>query len=89
MKNNDDPRTSITSPKILLGPSKIIHFVLHSKEVAGVAAGVVNNKCSCSYAGLRVLHYCSEMRVRQSDVFATSKGPSWPRHNIHQIQAGL
>ena len=42
MKNNDDPRKSITSPKILLGPSKIIHFLLRSKGVAGVAAGVVN-----------------------------------------------
>ena len=30
------------APKILPGLSKIIHFLLHSKGVAGVAAGVVN-----------------------------------------------
>ena len=30
------------APKILPGPSKISHFLLHSKGVAGVAAGVVN-----------------------------------------------
>ena len=30
------------APKILPGPSKISHLLLHSKGVAGVAAGVVN-----------------------------------------------
>ena len=30
------------APKILPGPSKISHFLLHNKGVAGVAAGVVN-----------------------------------------------
>ena len=30
------------APEILPGPPKIIQFLLHSKGVAGVAAGVVN-----------------------------------------------
>ena len=36
------PKNIPRAPKIPPEPPKIIHFLLHSKWVAGVAAGVVN-----------------------------------------------
>ena len=40
--NRKSFQNTARAPKILPGPSKIIHFLFHSKGVAGVAAGVVN-----------------------------------------------
>ena len=76
------------APKIRPRPSKIIHFLLHSKGVAGVAAGVVNpatpwcrdrtHRIGIFSLLFRLQGPCAFRRARWTDGSWTPFGPPKP-----------